>query len=135
MSARAPAMTTLLALGALGVVNLGRGSIHAFLPDGGLETIGGFDLSGARQALLFFIGSIGAGQIVSGLLDLWVVVRARAFAATLLAFEALRTAAQIAEQQFVKPAPNDFPGEQFAFAVLAVLLAALAWEALRPRRA
>ena len=129
---RPPATTTLVVLGLLGVVNLARGAIHAFAPDGGLESIGGFDISGARQTILFFIGAVGAGQMATGLLDLWVALRARSFAATLLAFEALRTLIGIAVAQGVKTAPNDYPGERFALVVLAVLVVALLIEWVRP---
>jgi hypothetical protein len=130
---RAPARTTLLVLFLLGLVNLARGSIHAFAPDGGLESIGGFDIDNARETILFFIGAIGVSQIAAGALDLWVVLRARAFAPTLLVFEVLKTGGQIVESQFVKIAPNDYPGERFALLVFAVLLAAAAYEWFRPK--
>jgi hypothetical protein len=129
----APARTTLVVLGVLGLINLGRGSIHAFAPDGGLESIGGFDIDGARETILFFIGAIGVSQIAAGALNIWVVLRARAFAPTLLVFEMLKTGGQIVESQFVKVAPNDYPGERFAVAVFAALLAAAAYEWFRPK--
>ncbi len=130
---RAPARTTLIVLGVLGLINLGRGSIHAFAPDGGLESIGGFNLVDGRDAILFLIGAIGASQIAAGALDLWVALKARGFAPTLLAFELLKTGGQIVESQFVKSAPNDYPGERFALAVFAVLLAAVLYEWFRRR--
>ena len=128
-----PARTTLVVLAVLGLINLGRGSIHAFAPDGGLESIGGFSIAGARETILFFIGAIGASQIAAGALDVWVALKARAFAPTLLAFELLKTGGQILESQFVKSAPNDYPGERFALAVFAVLLAAVLYEWFRRR--
>jgi hypothetical protein len=130
---RAPARTTLLVLFLLGLVNLARGSIHAFAPDGGLESIGGFDIESARETVLFFIGAIGVSQIAAGALDLWVVLRARTFAPALLVFELLKTGGQIVESQFVKVAPNDYPGERFAIVLFAILLAAAVFEWLRPK--
>lgn len=133
--ARQPARATLIVLAVLALINIARGSIHAFAPDGGLESIGGFNIDGARQTILFFIGTIGASQIAAGALDLWVVLKARSFAPTLLVFEALKTAGQIVESQFVKTAPNDYPGETFALVVFGVLAVAVLFEWLRPPRA
>ena len=37
----------------IGILNLFRGSVHTFLPDGGAGVIAGFDLSHSRQTIVF----------------------------------------------------------------------------------
>ena len=82
-----PASKLLLAAVAiLGLINLGRGSIHFFAPDGGLTSIAGLDIAANRDIILFFIGGVGAGQIVMGLVELYAVWRHRDFVFPLLAF-------------------------------------------------
>ncbi|MGV8995584.1 MAG: hypothetical protein ACOH12_01395 [Parvibaculaceae bacterium] len=84
---KSPASKLMLAAVALlGLINLGRGSIHLFAPDGGLTDIAGLDISQGRDVILFFIGAVGAGQITMGLVELYAVWRHRDFVLPLLAF-------------------------------------------------
>ena len=43
----------------LALVNLARGAIHVFAPDGGLEVIAGLDIAPARAIVLSFIAAVG----------------------------------------------------------------------------
>ncbi len=54
-----PSRLSLAVVAILGLINLGRGSIHMFAPDGGLEMIAGLDISTAPQILLSFIAAVG----------------------------------------------------------------------------
>src|SRR5208283_3469317 len=59
-----------------GVLNLFRGSIHTFLPDGGAGVIAGFDLSHSRQTIVFLFAVMGIEQLSLGVVDLIVAFRA-----------------------------------------------------------
>jgi hypothetical protein len=50
----------------IGVLNLFRGSIHTFLPDGGAGVIAGFDLSHSRQTIVFLFAVMGLEQLSLG---------------------------------------------------------------------
>lgn len=133
--ARTPSRVTLGVLVVLGLINLARGSIHAFLPDSGAGVIAGFDLTADRPTIIFLLAAIGAGQIGSGIIDLLVATRFRAFAVPLLGIELLRNLISMYLAFVSKPVPTDFPGEKGLVAGSVVMLAALVWEFARPRKA
>jgi hypothetical protein len=81
---RSPSRLTVGFLAFLGIVNLVRGAIHLFAPDGGLTDIAGLNLGAARELALFFIGATGVGQISFGAVDLLVAARHREMALPLL---------------------------------------------------
>ena len=60
-----PSRTSLVVLVLLGLFNLGRGALHAFLPDSGAGAIAHFDLSQGGQTIVFLLATTGAGQIGS----------------------------------------------------------------------
>lgn len=111
----------------MGVLNLFRGSIHTFLPDGGAGVIAGFDLSHSRQTIVFLFAVMGVEQLSLGVVDLIVAFRARSLALPLLWFHALeQTAAEIIFV-FYKPAPGHPPGMVGAPVTLAILWLAIGW--------
>ena len=87
---RAPSRITLGLLFVLGMINLVRGAVHVFMPDSGAGVIAHFDLAQGGSTIIFLLAMVGASQIGTGLVDLLVVARFRAFAAPLLAIELLR---------------------------------------------
>ena len=88
----------------IGMLNLFRGSIHTFLPDGGAGVIAGFDLSHSRQTIVFLFAVMGIEQLSLGVVDLIVAFRARWLAIPMLWFHTLeQTAAEIVFV-FYKPA-------------------------------
>ena len=110
-----------------GILNLFRGSVHTFLPDGGAGVIAGFDLSHARQTILFLFAVMGVDQLSIGVVDLIIAFRARALALPALWFHTLQLT--LAEIVFVlyKPAPGRPPGAIGAPIVLVVLWLAIGW--------
>jgi len=111
----------------VGILNLFRGSIHTFLPDGGAGVIAGFDLSHSRQTIVFLFAVMGIEQLSLGVVDLIVALRARWLALPLLWFHALeQTAAEIIFV-FYKPPPGHPPGMVGAPLTLAILWLALGW--------
>lgn len=132
-TARAPSRITLGLLVLLGLINLGRGSIHAFLPDSGAGVIAHFDLSQGGPTIIFLLAMVGAGQIGSGLVDLLVAARFRAFAAPLLAIELLRALIGLYIAFVSKSVGTGYPGAKGIVVSAIVLALAVAWEFARPR--
>ncbi|HYK65693.1 MAG TPA: hypothetical protein VEY94_12160 [Patescibacteria group bacterium] len=110
-----------------GILNLFRGSIHTFLPDGGAGVIAGFDLSHSRQTILFLFAVMGIEQLSLGVVDLIVAFRARHLALALLWFHTLELTAGEIVFVFYKPAPGRPPGVIGAPLILAVLWIAIGW--------
>lgn len=126
--ARAPSRITLGLLTVLGLINLGRGAIHAFLPDSGAGVIAHFDLAQGGKIIVFLLAMIGSGQIGSGLIDLLVVARYRAFARPLLAIELLRALIALYIAFVSKSVGADYPGAKGIVGAAIVLTVAVLWE-------
>ncbi|HLX06162.1 MAG TPA: hypothetical protein VKR28_11530 [Candidatus Binatus sp.] len=109
----------------VGILNLFRGSIHTFLPDGGAGVIAGFDLSHSRQTIVFLFAVMGIEQLSLGVVDLIVAFRVRSLAVALLWFHAVeQTAAEIIFV-FYKPPPGHPPGMVGAPVTLGILWLAI----------
>lgn len=65
------------ALALLALLNIGPGSIHAFLPDGGSVVIAGLDISADPHLIIGVFNWLGATQIGWGLLLLAISLRYR----------------------------------------------------------
>ena len=50
-----------IVLALFALINLARGSIHAFAPDGGAHSIAGLDLSTNARTILSLFARLGAG--------------------------------------------------------------------------
>jgi hypothetical protein len=129
-----PSRASLAVLALLGLFNLGRGALHAFLPDSGAGAIAHFELAQGGQTIVFLLAVAGAGQIGAGLIDLTVAARYRAFAVPLLAIEAGKAALALFIAFVSKPPPHEIPGRAGMVVTVAVLALTLAWELLRPGR-
>jgi hypothetical protein len=131
---RAPSRVTLGLLTVLGLINLARGAVHVFLPDSGAGVIAHFDLTQGGRTIVFLLAMIGAGQIASGLVELLVVARFRAFAAPLLAIELLRALLALYIAFISKSVGAGYPGAKGIVAAAVVLTLAVLWEFARPGR-
>ena len=131
---RAPSRVTLGLLTVLGLINLARGAVHVFLPDSGAGVIAHFDLTQGERTIVFLLAMIGAGQIASGLVELLVVARFRAFAAPLLAIELLRALLALYIAFISKSVGAGYPGAKGIVAAAVVLTLAVLWEFARPGR-
>ena len=114
------------ALALMAVVNIGRGSVHAFSPDGGSHSIAGLDLTHDRATILSLFATLGLSQITKGLFELWVVARQRSLVTLFLAMQALDTGLAMANLYLWRPFPVTVPGQPFNIALLVLQLAALA---------
>ncbi|MGE0045105.1 MAG: hypothetical protein AB7J28_14940 [Hyphomonadaceae bacterium] len=116
----------LVVLALLGVLNLVRGAIHAFAPDGGAHSIAGLDLSEARETILALFAAIGLMQMTLGAFQLFVVARMRALISLFLALQAVQTALTLANLYLWRSLPVEVPGQPFNAAALVIILIALA---------
>ena len=111
----------------MGALNIFRGTVHTFLPDGGAGVIAGFDLTHARQTILFLFAVMGVQQLSLGVVDLIIAFRVRSLALAALWFHTLQQTLAEAVFHFYKPAPGHPPGMVGGPVVLAVLWLALGW--------
>ena len=125
---RAPSRITLGLLVLLGLINLVRGSLHAFLPDSGAGVIAHFDLAQGGKTIVFLLAMIGAGQIGSGIVDLLVAARFRALAAPLLGVELLRALIGLYIAFVSKSVGTGYPGAKGIVVSAIVLTLAVVWE-------
>ncbi len=124
----APSRLAVIVIAALGAINLVRGSIHLFAPDGGLTAIAGLDLSAGRELILFFIGAVGAGQIALGAIDFLVAWRHRAMVLPLLLVHMGELTLGLLLFFYLRPLPVAVPGQYGAVVSFLILAAVVARE-------
>lgn len=104
------------------VINIVRGCIHAFAPDGGAHSIAGLDLGTDAPTIVSLFATIGLMQLVLGLFQLWVLVRARNLVLPVLALQTAQTIAGVIHLQLYRPLPVVVPGAAFNLGLAALLL-------------
>ena len=109
----------------MGLINLVRGAIHAFAPDGGAHSIAGLDLGDDSATILSLFATIGLHQIVLGAFELYAVVRAPRLITLFLAFQTITTAVTLINLYAWRPLPIVAPGQPFNVAMFAIQLVAL----------
>jgi hypothetical protein len=121
-------------LALMALINIGRGAIHAFAPDGGAHSIAGLDLSANQPTILSLFATLGLSQIVKGLFEGWVVLFRRDLVALFLLMQVVDTALAMANLYFWRPFPVTVPGQPFNIALLVLQVAtlALAWRTGSP---
>ena len=117
----APSRLSVVVIALLGAINLVRGSIHMFAPDGGLEMIAGLDIAAARPIVLSFIAAVGAGQIAFAFVDFVAVAAFRSFVRPLLLIHAAQQALAVFLLFVWRPLPHEVPGQWGALAGLVVI--------------
>ena len=108
----------------LGVINLGRGSIHVFRSDGGASSIAGIDLSQNGEVILTLFATMGLTQILMGVIDLAVGLRFRALVPLLLGYHLIHQIGAALILWWWRPLPVDAPGKLGAVVVIPVVAAA-----------
>lgn len=116
-----PSGVSIAVIAVLGLINLGRGAIHVFAPDGGLQMIAGLDTSAAPQIALSLIAAVGAGQIAFGLVDFAAAARFRTFVRPLLLIHLAQVALAVFLLFIWRPMPTDVPGEWGALASFVII--------------
>jgi hypothetical protein len=109
----------------MGAINLVRGGIHTFAPDGGAHSIAGLELGEDSATILSLFATLGLQQIVLGLFELYAVARAPRFVTLLLALQTATTALALINLYAWRPLPVIVPGQPFNVALFALQLVAL----------
>jgi len=112
-------------LGLTGLINVARGSVHAFAPDGGAHSIAGLELGDDSATILALFATLGLQQIVLGLFELYAAWRARRLVTLLLALQTITTAVVLINLYAWRPFPVVVPGQPFNVAMFALQLVAL----------
>ena len=125
----------IVVLAAFALINIGRGAIHAFAPDGGAHSIAGLDLTTNAPTILSLFATIGLHQIVLGLFEGWVLVWRRDLLRVALALQTVETIFGVFNFYFYRTLPVQVPGARFNAVLLAVLAITLivTWRATAPR--
>jgi hypothetical protein len=118
----------------LGLINLGRGGLHVFLPDSGAGQIAGFDLSQGGQAIVFLLAMVGVTQIGLGLVDIAAALRYRMLVLPLIWVHAVQQSLAMWVFHVAKPPPVTPPGEMFNTVLFVLILSAALLETYGQRR-
>ncbi|MBI1211116.1 MAG: hypothetical protein GC190_06605 [Alphaproteobacteria bacterium] len=116
-----PSMMATCVIAILGLINLGRGSLHLFLPDSGAGVIAGLDLGAGRAAIVSLLAAVGVGQLGMALVDFTAVFFQRALVRPLLFVHTLMEAGAVFLLFYWKPLPTAVPGQWGALAGFIVL--------------
>ena len=123
-----------MVLGLFALINLGRGGIHAFAPDGGAHSIAGLDLSTNAQTILSLFAGMGFHQIVMGAFQVFVLAWRRDLVLIALALQTVETALGVGNLYFYRTLPVVVPGEMFNTILLVLLVATMAVAGWMSRR-
>jgi hypothetical protein len=119
----------------VGVLTIGPGLIHTFLPDGGAGVIAGMDLSDNGAAVIGVFAWAGATQIVWGVSLLVASLRYRSLVPPLLALVLLERSLIALNLWLLKaPANGHHPPEAYATLISVPLLLGAIALSLRSRR-
>ena len=116
----------------IGIMNLGRGSIHVFRSDGGAASIAGIDLSQNGEVILTLFASMGLSQILLGVIDLAVGLRFRALVPLLLGYHLLQQIGAAIIVWWWRPLPVEAPGKFAAVALIPLVAIAFFCATQRP---
>jgi hypothetical protein len=114
-----------IVLGFFALMNLARGGVHAFSPDGGAGTIAGLDLTTSAATIIPLFALIGVNQIVIGLFEAYLLAARRDLITLGLGLQVLLTAGAVANLHFWRPLPVEVPGEIFNMILLPIV--GIAW--------
>ena len=117
----APSMLAIAVIVILGVINVGRGSIHVFLPDSGAGVIAGLDLTTGRAIIVSMLAGVGVGQLGMALVDFTAAFWQRALVRPLLLIHTFMEAGTVFLLFYYKPLPTAVPGQWGALIGLVVL--------------
>jgi len=118
----------------LGSLNLFRGSVHLFKPDGGAQSIAGIDLSLNGEVILTLFATMGLTQLLMAAIDFAVALRFRALVPYVVGYHLIQQAGAAIILWWWRPLPLEAPGKFGALIILPVVAVAF-WAALHRRGA
>ena len=116
-----------IVLGLHALINFFRGGAHFFLPDGGSTVIADLDIGSGdqKQIIITIFAVMGAGQIIWGALQCYILFYAKKMTAVILAF----TTALVGMGMFVlyifKPLPITVPGHSNIYILIVLVIATI----------
>lgn len=127
-----PPRVARLAVAIFAIINLGRGAIHAFAPDGGAHSIAGLTLGNEAAAIVALFASIGLMQMTLGGFQLWAALRRPDLVLVFLAFQTIQTLLGTWHLWLWRPLPVPVPGAGFNLVLVGVLV--MIWVFIATRR-
>ena len=116
-----------IVLGLHAILNLFRGSMHFFLEDGGSVVIAGLDIGSGnqRQIIITIFATMGAGQIIWGILQFYILLYAKNMISTILTLTTILAGMAVYILYIFKPLPIIVPGHNNLYVLILLIIATL----------
>ena len=117
----------MVVLGLHAIINIFRGSIHFFLPEGGSIIIAGLDIGNGdqKQIIITIFAIMGASQIIWGALQFYILFYAKQMIAVVLAFTTILAGMGVSVLYIFKPLPIMVPGHNNIYLLAVLIIATL----------
>ncbi len=114
-------------LGLHALINFFRGGAHFFLPDGGSAVIAGLDIGSGdqKQIIITIFAAMGAGQIIWGALQCYILFYAKKMTAVILAFTTASVGMGMFALYIFKPLPITVPGHSNIYILIVLVIATI----------
>ena len=116
-----------IVLGLHALINFFRGGAHFFLPDGGSTVIADLDIGSGdqKQIIITIFAVMGAGQIIWGALQCYILFYAKNMTAVILAFTTASVAMGTFALYIFKPLPITVPGHSNIYILIVLVIATI----------
>lgn len=114
-----------LVLGLMALINLGRGAVHSFAPDGGAVSIAGLSLGDQGPTIVSLFATLGLGQMVMGAFQAYIVLRRRDLLGLFLGLQLATSLVAMINLYLWRPLLVLVPGQPFNIALMLLQAAAL----------
>lgn len=114
-----------LVLGLMALINLGRGAVHSFAPDGGAVSIAGLSLGDQGPTIVSLFATLGLGQMVMGAFQAYIVLLRRDLLGLFLGLQLATSLVAMINLYLWRPLPVLVPGQPFNIALMLLQAAAL----------
>ncbi len=115
----------IIILGCHAILNLFRGSMHFFLPEGGSIAIAGLDIGNGdqRQIIISIFATLGASQIVWSALQIYVLFYAKKMVPLVLTLTTILTGMGVIIIYVFKPLPITVPAHNNIYILILLIIA------------
>ena len=115
----------IIILGCHAIINLFRGSMHFFLPEGGSIAIAGLDIGNGdqRQIIISIFATLGASQIVWSALQIYVLFYAKKMVPLILTLTTILTGMGVIIIYVFKPLPITAPAHNNVYILILLIIA------------
>jgi hypothetical protein len=109
----------------MALINLGRGAVHSFAPDGGAVSIAGLSLGDQGPTIVSLFATLGLGQMVMGAFQAYIVLRRRDLLGLFLGLQLATSLVAMINLYLWRPLLVLVPGQPFNIALMLLQAAAL----------